>query len=106
MKKYMFAISLLLSSALFAADRPAKKDRCFVSESVEKLVGSVARDIKDEKIREMFVACYPNTLDTTVKFDRDNQDTFVITGDINAMWLRDSGAQLFPYVSLMFLHKS
>lgn len=101
MKKYMFAISLLLSSALFAADRPAKKDRCFVSESVEKLVGSVARDIKDEKIREMFVACYPNTLDTTVKFDRDNQDTFVITGDINAMWLRDSGAQLFPYVSLV-----
>ena len=45
--------------------------------------------------------CYPNTLDTTVHYDEDSEglpDTFVYTGDIPAMWLRDSGAQVWPYV--------
>ena len=45
----------------------------------------------------MFENCFPNTLDTTVHFDGDS-DTFVYTGDIHAMWLRDSGAQVWPYV--------
>lgn len=51
----------------------------------------------------MFENCYPNTLDTTVKFQIKNgrPDTFVITGDIHAMWLRDSSAQLWPYLQLM-----
>lgn len=52
----------------------------------------------------MFVNCFPNTLDTTVHFDEKDTDglpdTFVYTGDIPAMWLRDSGAQVFPYVKL------
>ena len=47
----------------------------------------------------MFENCFPNTLDTTVHFDGDD-DTFVYTGDIHAMWLRDSGAQVWPYVQL------
>lgn len=41
--------------------------------------------------------CYLNTIETTVK-SCDNGDYFVITGDIPAMWLRDSSAQLRPYV--------
>ena len=47
----------------------------------------------------MFENCFPNTLDTTVHFD-GKEDTFVYTGDIHAMWLRDSGAQVWPYVQL------
>ena len=52
----------------------------------------------------MFANCFPNTLDTTVHFRKDENDgmddTFVYTGDIHAMWLRDSGAQVWPYVQL------
>mgnify|MGYP000804800468 CR=1 FL=1 len=52
----------------------------------------------------MFTNCFPNTLDTTVHFRKDKKDgkpdTFVYTGDIHAMWLRDSGAQVWPYVQL------
>lgn len=40
--------------------------------------------------------CYLNTIETTVK-QCDNGDYFVITGDIPALWLRDSAAQLRPY---------
>ncbi len=48
----------------------------------------------------MFTNCFPNTLDTTVEpgmFD-GKPDTAVITGDIPAMWLRDSSAQVWPYL--------
>ena len=50
----------------------------------------------------MFEICFPNTLDTSVNFKMidGKLDTFVITGDIDAMWLRDSGAQVWPYVAL------
>ena len=50
----------------------------------------------------MFANCFPNTLDTTVHFYDDDgnghPDTFFYTGDIHAMWLRDSGAQVWPYL--------
>lgn len=47
----------------------------------------------------MFARCFPNTLDTTIFFNGDEKqpDTFVITGNIDAMWLRDSSAQVQPY---------
>jgi len=50
----------------------------------------------------MFENCYPNTLDTTVNFSETagRPDTFIITGDIDAMWLRDSACQVWPYVPL------
>ena len=50
----------------------------------------------------IFENCYPNTLDTTVNHYQKNGKpyTYVITGDIDAMWLRDSSAQVFPYLSL------
>lgn len=107
MKKLLFALAVALISPIgtFAQvdRRPALEERCFTSPAVEALMQKVAQNIKDEKLREMFLNCYPNTLDTTVKRGTRNgkDDTFVITGDINAMWLRDSSAQLFPYLSLM-----
>ena len=83
--------------------RPPVAERNFTSKAVEKLIKEVSKVIQDPKLREMFQNCYPNTLDTTVKFKMDGKkpDTFVITGDIDAMWLRDSSAQLWPYLVLM-----
>lgn len=51
----------------------------------------------------MFENCYSNTLDTTVDFEYidGKPDTFIITGDIEAMWLRDSTAQVWPYLPLI-----
>lgn len=66
--------------------------------SIEKILQKVEEKLKDEqKIFEMFKNCYTNTLDTTVKSMSDGT-TYVITGDIPAMWLRDSAAQLRPYL--------
>ena len=83
--------------------RPAVEERNFTSEAVEKKIQEIAALLTNEKLRWMFINCYPNTLDTTIYYrdDEDGQeDTFVYTGDIHAMWLRDSGAQVWPYVQL------
>ena len=62
--------------------------------SVQELILSLREKLKDEpEIVDMFERCYSNTLDTTVKKMEDGS-TYVITGDIPAMWLRDSVAQL------------
>lgn len=85
----------------FPSRRPAGSDRLFSSEAVESCIRSVKAMLADPKLAWMFENCFPNTLDTTVHFrtDTDGQpDTFVYTGDIHAMWLRDSGAQVWPYV--------
>jgi len=78
-------------------------ERNFTSKAVEETIGQVKEQLKDPKLALMFENCFPNTLDTTVFFRMiDNRpDTFVITGDIYAMWLRDSAAQVWPYLSLM-----
>lgn len=53
----------------------------------------------DQHLCEMFARCLLNTLDTTVTL-LDDGTTFVLTGDIPAMWLRDSSAQVSPYVGI------
>ena len=81
--------------------RPLVEDRLFTSESVEQEIERVCGLLENPRLRWMFANCYPNTLDTTVHYDEDSEglpDTFVYTGDIPAMWLRDSGAQVWPYV--------
>ncbi|MFV0590306.1 MAG: glycoside hydrolase family 125 protein [Draconibacterium sp.] len=86
----------------YTSNRPAPGKRHFTSEVVEKAIASVKAKLKDPKLAWMFENCFPNTLDTTVEFGTLNgkPDTFVITGDIHAMWLRDSTAQVWPYMSL------
>ncbi len=85
-----------------ASKRPAAADRRFVSKAVEREIARVSKQIADPKLRWMFGNCYPNTLDTTVKMGvvDGKPDAFVITGDIDALWLRDSSAQVRPYLHL------
>lgn len=108
----MKRIVLLLSSLVLAggcwaqnyeSQRPAVSDRLFRSEAVENKITEVQSMLTNERLAWMFANCFPNTLDTTVHFGMDengNFRTFVYTGDIHAMWLRDSGAQVWPYVQL------
>ena len=80
---------------------PAAK-RKFKSKAVEKVIADVKSNIGNKELAWMFENCFPNTLDTTVDFSTANNkpDTYVITGDIDAMWLRDSSAQVWPYLPL------
>jgi meiotically up-regulated gene 157 (Mug157) protein len=82
--------------------RPALVNRRFHSAAVEEFIASIRARIADPVLAEMFVNCFPNTLDTTVEPGRfeGKPDTAVITGDIPAMWLRDSSAQVWPYLPL------
>lgn len=83
--------------------RPAPEKRLFTSETIEKVIAGVESKIADPDLRRMFSQCFPNALDTTVYYsqneDGGEQDTFVITGDIEALWLRDSTNQLWPYLT-------
>lgn len=53
----------------------------------------------DADITRLFANCFSNTMHTTI-LPKGDKDTFVITGDIPAMWLRDSTAQVRPYLLL------
>ncbi|MDL2319552.1 glycoside hydrolase family 125 protein [Alistipes sp. OttesenSCG-928-B03] len=85
----------------YVSQRPPKGERLFTSRAVESEIVRVQSLLRVPKLRWMFGNCFPNTLDTTVHYRTDEDgrdDTFVYTGDIHAMWLRDSGAQVWPYV--------
>ncbi|CAM3176451.1 glycoside hydrolase family 125 protein [Rariglobus hedericola] len=87
----------------FASQRPPVSERRFTNSAVESLITKVAGSITDPELAWLFANCLPNTLDTTIdhRVDADGRpDTYVITGDIDAMWLRDSAAQVWPYLSL------
>lgn len=87
----------------YSSGRPAVSERKFISKAVEATIRSVKSKIADPELAWMFENCFPNTLDTTIShFSAEGEpDTFVITGDINAMWLRDSTAQVWPYLPLV-----
>ncbi len=101
----------LVSGAMFAqkdsgsteSKRPLLADRRFRSEAVEAYIASTRRIVRDPVLAAIFENCFPNTLDTTVQpgMFEGKPDTSVITGDIPAMWLRDSSAQVWPYLRLI-----
>jgi len=82
--------------------RPKLSERRFRSAAVEEFLIERKARIGDPVLAALFVNCFPNTLDTTVvpgQFE-SKPDTAVLTGDIAAMWLRDSSAQVWPYLPL------
>jgi len=86
----------------FVSKRPPVERRKFTSPAVEALIVATKKKIADPELAWLFENCFPNTLDTTVEVGRLDgfEDTFVVTGDIDAMWLRDSSAQVWPYLPL------
>jgi meiotically up-regulated gene 157 (Mug157) protein len=87
----------------FPTVRVREQDRHFKSEVIEKLIKEFQSNVADKELGWLFNNCLPNTLDTTI-YDESTPDqklTYVITGDIDAMWLRDSSAQVWPYLPFM-----
>lgn len=96
--------------------RPSPECRTFTLPALEDLIVRMKNVIKDPDLYRLFENSYPNTLDTMVKwrgyanrtdeetgesFITDEELTYVITGDIDAMWLRDSASQIYSYLPLL-----
>lgn len=95
LNKFSFA-----GSNEFPGVRIAENQRHFKSDVIESAIKSFQSKVNNKELGWLFNNCFPNTLDTTVFYHEKNgvPDTYVITGDIDAMWLRDSSAQVYPYV--------
>ncbi|KAJ3324098.1 hypothetical protein HDV06_000639 [Boothiomyces sp. JEL0866] len=72
----------------------------FKSQAVEDYLRKVKPDL-EPLLYSVFYNCLPNTLDTTVEHYEKGQNAFIITGDIPAMWLRDSTNQMLPYLPFL-----
>ncbi|KAL5118451.1 Golgi transport complex subunit 4 [Pleosporales sp. CAS-2024a] len=99
--------------------RPIPQCRTFYSHELESEIERLSHVIVDPDLFRLFQNCWPSTLDTTIGWrgwsnssivngdgavqeDGEKEElTFVITGDIEAMWLRDSANQLQAYTSLL-----
>jgi uncharacterized protein len=97
------ARSGLAAESDFPVVRVPEARRKFKSAAVEATIQRVQASIGNAELGWLFGNCFPNTLDTTVEFEMigGRPDTYVITGDIDAMWLRDSSAQVWAYLPLM-----
>lgn len=97
-------LALAQTSNPIANGRPPPGARAFTSPAVEQAIAQLQRRLGTRglpgKLAQLVGNCLPNTLDTTVELGTrgGHPDTFVITGDIHAMWLRDSTAQVWPYL--------
>jgi meiotically up-regulated gene 157 (Mug157) protein len=94
--------------------RPIAPCRTFVAPEVEDTIQRLKTVIVDPDLFRVFENSWPSTLDTTIGWrglanrtdGLEEELTFVITGDIQAMWLRDSANQLQAYVSLLHANSS
>eukprot|EP00474_Spongospora_subterranea_P001011 CRZ01469.1 hypothetical protein [Spongospora subterranea] len=92
-------IDVSRSYAVIESDRPPPDDRQFVSPIVDATIANISSRMRDPLLARIFSNCLPNSLDTTIlSSNQENPSTFVITGDIHAMWLRDSTNQVLPYL--------
>jgi len=96
-------ISFAQAPASFPVVRVPLDKRKFHSKAVEAAIVEFQSKVKNKELGWLFENCFPNTIDTTVDFEMVNNkpDTYVITGDIDAMWMRDSTAQVWPYLLLI-----
>ncbi|MEJ7586747.1 MAG: glycoside hydrolase family 125 protein [Ferruginibacter sp.] len=87
----------------FPVVRVPPHQRKFHSKAVEAAILEFQSKVPNKELAWLFENCFPNTLDTTVDFEMagNKADTYLITGDIDAMWLRDSTAQVWPYLLLI-----
>ena len=90
------------AEAGFPVVRVPEAQRKFKSRAVERTIETIKTRIGNQELAWMFENCFPNTLDTTAHYyEKEGKPfTYVITGDIDAMWLRDSSAQVWPYLPL------
>ncbi|KAJ1856617.1 hypothetical protein LPJ73_002154 [Coemansia sp. RSA 2703] len=94
--------------------RPPAHCRTFISPLVDQIITDLSRQISDPDIRQLFANIMPSTLDTAVAWHASNATsptstypyTFVITGDINAQWTRDSTNQLLPLLPYITRERS
>lgn len=95
--------SLANSPNEFPVVRTPYDQRKFSSPAIENAISEFKKNVTNKELGWLFENCFPNTLDTTVDFEIKNNrpDTYVITGDIDAMWLRDSTAQVWPYLAFV-----
>jgi len=87
----------------FPVVRTPEAKRKFKSRAVERTIETMKARIGNRELGWMFENCFPNTLDRAVEFQvvDGRPDTYVVSGDVDAMWLRDSTAQVWPYLPLM-----
>ncbi|MGC4233702.1 MAG: glycoside hydrolase family 125 protein [Niabella sp.] len=92
--------SFAQSAQDFPVVRWPESERHFKSAAIENAIKIFQSKVKNKELAWLLGNCFPNTLDTTVFYTEPDgrPDTYVITGDIDAMWLRDSSAQVFPYL--------
>lgn len=93
--------------------RPAPKCRTFSSEAVEILIRDLKSKIRDPDLARLVENTLPNTLDTTILWHKpsgkdvrpgyrsQHPESFIVTGDIHAEWLRDSARQLSVFQPLV-----
>jgi len=99
--------------------RPSILCRTFESAQVEETIDYMKSNMIDQDLAEIFENAFPNTIDTTIRWHTDGSQvidvderesivghqwqgpqSFIVTGDINAEWLRDSTNQLAQYQRL------